>query len=84
MKKDLNKIEVINHRLAILEGELGNAGAAQEKNELLELRALLENNEPLTEAQEDYITELVFWFENENENEHDYFGKEEDKEGGEC
>lgn len=61
------ELKVINHRLEVLEGELGFAGAAQEKQELLELKELVEKGASLTEEQEEYIAELIFWYENECE-----------------
>lgn len=65
--ENTKELSVINYRLKVLEGELGFAGAEQEKNELIELRDLITKGTTLTDAQEEALMELVFWYENECE-----------------
>jgi hypothetical protein len=66
-KRSEKELQALNHRLEVLEGELGFMGAAQEKQELLALKNLIDSGEKLTEEQEDGLAELVFWYENECE-----------------
>ncbi len=66
-KRSEKELQALNYRLEVLEGELGFMGAAQEKQELLALKNLIDSSEKLTEEQEDGLAELVFWYENECE-----------------
>lgn len=62
------QLEAINYRLTMLKEEgLRSTGDAEDQAQLTAIKALIESGEELSEEQQEYMFELMFWYSQEVE-----------------